>query len=97
MFTLGTFYWPNGRSDPPENMRTKEEGDCPFDDDDVKTSTLGNVIALLVCVLLCIISAGVTFYIWKRFWRLDVIPLTTRKPFGQADIILCATIFAEGM
>jgi hypothetical protein len=66
-YSLGPFIWPNGATKTPEDTRHVEK-DCPFPDDEITTSELGQAISFSVASVVLVYSTIVLFFLWKKFW-----------------------------
>jgi hypothetical protein len=88
------FIWPNGWTSPPTDTRTYSQK-CPFPDGTDEPSFVGKVIAGLASLTVLLLTVAISITIFKRFWRVSVIPIDVRTEFSQADMILAFGLFAD--
>lgn len=86
--------WPNGDSEPPPDTITVD-WDCPHDPDDEKESEFGVTVGYTFCFGLFLIQMSISVYIWKRWWKVQPIPIQVRSPYSQSDILMGVTIFID--
>lgn len=60
--------WGDGTTDIPTDSLSVSY-DCPFPDDEEETFEKGRILSFGVCFGLAIVVAGITFFIWHRWWR----------------------------
>ncbi|CAG9332933.1 unnamed protein product [Blepharisma stoltei] len=78
----------------PADIRTRDYT-CPFPNRLVKTFAKGRALVFGICFTVALISLVITIYIWKRWWKISVTPLTAKEEISMQDFIVGATIVIE--
>ncbi|CAG9332922.1 unnamed protein product [Blepharisma stoltei] len=84
----------NGSTTKPSDLRTSSS-QCPFPDKLIKTFAKGRILVFGICFAVALISFAITFYIWKKWWKFSIEPLTVREEICLQDIIVAVTIIIE--
>ena len=88
------FFWADGSTGIPSDTRS-EDWSCPFSDKDVKLSHVGIGITSAICYSILIMAIITSLFIWRKFWQLNVIPLSKRVEFSQSDLVLVLGMIIE--
>jgi hypothetical protein len=56
----------------------EESSDCPFDEDDIEHSKSGELVTILCCLTISIITTIMTFIIWIKYWKNTVVALVEK-------------------
>ncbi|CAG9319089.1 unnamed protein product [Blepharisma stoltei] len=78
----------------PSDLRD-ENGTCPFPSKDVRTFAKGRAILFAICFTVALITAVITFIIWKKWWNINVEELKDKQEISPQDFIVGATILIE--
>ncbi|CAG9332940.1 unnamed protein product [Blepharisma stoltei] len=68
---------------------------CPFPNKSIKTFEKGRALVFGICFGVALISLIITVYIWKRWWKISIEPLTAKEEISTQDFIVGATIVIE--
>ncbi|CAG9332931.1 unnamed protein product [Blepharisma stoltei] len=69
--------------------------ECPFPNRLIRTFAKGRALVFGICFSVALISLFITIYIWKRWWKITVAPLTVKEEISMQDFIVGATIVIE--
>ncbi|CAG9332923.1 unnamed protein product [Blepharisma stoltei] len=84
----------DGSTTKPSDLRTSSS-QCPFPDKLIKTFAKGRILVFGICFTVALISFAITFYIWKKWWKFSIEPLTVKEEICLQDIIVAVTIIIE--
>ncbi|CAG9332934.1 unnamed protein product [Blepharisma stoltei] len=84
----------DGSTAKPTDLRNTDYK-CPFATKLVRTFAKGRALIFGICFVLTLISLCITIYIWKRWWKISVAPLTVKEEISMQDFIIGATIVVE--
>ena len=84
----------DGTTTPPTEFRTST-GDCPFPDEDIQESTIGEAILYMAGIGFITLTLVLTLVIWRKHKKAKIPPLNSRQVISQADIILMFIVFFE--
>jgi hypothetical protein len=86
--------FPMTGSEVPPN-RIIENWDCLYPEDGDEVSDDGRMVAFIVCFLIVLVVAIITFIIWKRWWRVPIVPLNERHELSFNDMVLMGTVVVD--
>ncbi|CAG9319091.1 unnamed protein product [Blepharisma stoltei] len=91
---LTPLIYADGTTVKPSDLRN-ENGTCPFPSKNVRTFDKGRAILFAVCFTVALITAAITFIIWKKWWNINVEELKEKQEISPPDFIVGATIVVE--
>ncbi|CAG9331427.1 unnamed protein product [Blepharisma stoltei] len=68
---------------------------CPFDDKLRRRFPKGQGLAFGICFFVVLVTVIATFYIWKKWWNINVEELIKSEEISVEDMIVGATIVVE--
>ncbi|CAG9335587.1 unnamed protein product [Blepharisma stoltei] len=83
--------WYDNTTDIPSDTITYSE--CPFDKNHAKYSEKGASILYCVGLFIVVVTTSTTFYIWKRWWKVEIPNLTTKSLIKFEDYVAMTMIF----
>ncbi|CAG9319672.1 unnamed protein product [Blepharisma stoltei] len=72
-----------------------ENDKCPFPNKEVRTFDKGRAVLFAICFTVGLVTAIITFIIWKKWWNISIEELKEKKEISLQDIIVGATIAIE--
>ncbi|CAG9315212.1 unnamed protein product [Blepharisma stoltei] len=78
----------------PPDLRN-QNGNCPFPDSKIRTFYDGRYLVFGICFSIAFVTSIITFYIWKKWWNVEIGELKERKEISSQDFIVGATIAVE--
>ncbi|CAG9332926.1 unnamed protein product [Blepharisma stoltei] len=84
----------DGSTTKPADLRNSNN-ECPFPSRLARTFAKGRALAFGICFAVALISLIITIYIWKKWWKFSIEPLTIKEEICVQDVILAGTIIIE--
>ncbi|CAG9316739.1 unnamed protein product [Blepharisma stoltei] len=84
----------DGSTIKPTDLRN-ELDKCPFPDKLVKTFNKGRGLLFGICITVCLMTAAITFIIWKKWWNISIEELKEKQEISFQDFVVGATIAIE--
>ncbi|CAG9332927.1 unnamed protein product [Blepharisma stoltei] len=84
----------DGSTTKPADLRSTDYK-CPFPDRLVRTFAKGRALVFGICFFVALVSLVITIYIWKKWWKISIEPLTTKEEICMQDAIVAGTIIIE--
>ncbi|CAG9331229.1 unnamed protein product [Blepharisma stoltei] len=78
----------------PTDLRN-EDSDCPFPSSKVVTFTKGRAVVFCICFAIALITAVITYYIWRRWWNVKIETLKEKQEISIQDFVVGVTIGIE--
>ncbi|CAG9319088.1 unnamed protein product [Blepharisma stoltei] len=91
---INSMVYADGSTVKPSDLRN-ENGTCPFPTKKVKTFEKGRIVLFSVCFTVALITAVITFVIWKKWWHISVDELREKQEMSPQDFIVGLTIVVE--
>ncbi|CAG9309836.1 unnamed protein product [Blepharisma stoltei] len=86
--------WYDNTTNTPSDI-VKSENDCPFKDSQIEYSAKGAGMFYGIAFGITINTMFLTFYIWKRWWNLEIQVLTEPRQIQFEDYIAMAIILVD--
>jgi hypothetical protein len=71
-----SWQWPDGTSNVP-SVVVVESYDCPYPDGEDELFENGQYLVFGMCFFVLLLAVTVTFFIWRKWWRVSIEPLQT--------------------
>ncbi|CAG9331428.1 unnamed protein product [Blepharisma stoltei] len=84
----------DGSTNKPTDFRITRTN-CPFDDKLKQTFSKGRALVFGICFFIAVVTAIITFLIWKKWWNIKVEELIKSEEISVEDMIVGATIVVE--
>ena len=96
IFNFSEFYWNTPDNEPPSNFRTPSDYDCPFPEEDIKDSEMGNIIAGMMILFIILLTLGSSTCLFQMYWKFGVVQLSSKVRMSFEDISLIFQMIVEG-
>jgi hypothetical protein len=69
--------------------------DCPFPQSQVRDFAPGEAVGFAVCFAICVLTGGVTLFIWRKWWNKQYPMLITKQEISADDVMQLAAVPLE--
>ncbi|CAG9331435.1 unnamed protein product [Blepharisma stoltei] len=86
--------YPDGKINKPTDFRITRTN-CPFDNKLKQTFPKGRALSFGICFFIAAATGIITFFIWKKWWKIEVEELKIKEEISISDTIVGLTILIE--